>query len=306
MPTIYVNGGSPNYTGAIFTNANELLALIKQGLEGAGWATITYDAGVNLFAKGTTLINAHSCWVEFAISGGTLTIRGWLEEAKTNGSPDSIHTHLFTPTGTNRLWLTADEDSGCICIFDDSTGVSAGTHFGFLQRIDKTDPWAWMIGRIRSDGLAFAYSAKSKFNDTIWRLLGSDFQAVDSFNTSYMTTPTSTFDLVCRGKPGQTGTSASSVSFYDGQYLGFNAFQGAQNGRRNYNNQPAIDPYHYLEGRGANNVYNISSRLYFRGLVKFVFCGVASESDAEQVLDPLTENRILSTGGTRWQGMRIL
>ncbi|AIE73016.1 MULTISPECIES: hypothetical protein [unclassified Synechocystis] len=300
MPTIYVNGGSPNYTGAIFTNANELLALIKQGLEDAGWATITYDVGVNLFAKGTTLVNAHSCWVEFAISGGTLTIRGWLEEAKTNGSPNSIHTHTFTPEGTNRLWLTADEDSGCICIFSDSTGISAGTHFGFLQRIDPTDPWSWMIGRIRSDGHNFAYSAKAKHNNVNWRQLGLDYSLVTDFNTASQVIPITTFDLTCHGKPGGTG---------GGSYLNTssaNAFLRVQEGRRNYNNQAAISQYYYLEGIGASTGYSVNSRLYFRGLVKFAFCGVASEADVAQVLDSLTGNRVLSTGGTMWQGMRIL
>lgn len=302
MPTIYLNGGSPNYTGAIFTNANELLALIKQTLESAGWLTITYVPGVNLFAKGTTLVNAHNCWVEFAISATTLTIRGWLEEAKTNGSPDAIHTHLFTPNSDNRLWLTADEDSGCICIFSDSTGESAGTHFGFLQRIDNVDLWAWMIGRTRVDGLEWAYVAKAKINDVNWRLLSLDYLNAAGYNNLLQNLPLSTFDLVCRGKPG--GSVASNAN-YQG-LANTNPFYLAHQGRRNYNNKPLVDPFCYLEGRGATTSYSNSSPLFCRGFVKHAFCGVASETAVSQILDPLTNNRILATGGTLWQGMRIL
>jgi hypothetical protein len=302
MPTIYLNGGSPNYTGAIFTNANELLALIKQTLEDAGWVTVAYDAGVNLFVKGTTLVNAHNCWVEFAISDTTLIIRGWLEEAKTNGSPNSIHTHVFTPTGTNRLWLTADEDSGCICIFDDSTGVSTGTHFGFLQRIDFTDPWAWMIGQLRSDGLNFAYSAKSGHNGTNWKKLSDDFYFSTNFASDGQCIPVSTFDLLAQGKPG----SSSSAGNYSTQTSGQNAFLNPLAGRLSPNNQAIIAPYYYLEGRGSPSGYGNNESLFFRGYVKYAKTGLASLLPASQVLDPFTGDRILSTGASSWQGMRIL
>jgi hypothetical protein len=301
MPTIYLNGGSPNYTGAIVTNATDLLALIKLTLEDAGWVTITYDPGVNLFARGTALINAHSCWVEFAVSGTTLTLRGWLEEEKTNGSPDAIHTHSFVDGGENRLWLTADEESGVLCIFD-SNGQCAGTHFGFLNRVDKGDPWAWMIGRVRSDGLNFAYSAKAKNNDANWALLGDAFYASSQFNVVSQTIPLTTFDLVCRGKPG--GTS-SSLTHYSGSNAS-NAFYQAHEGRKNYNGQAFIDPYCYMEGLSSSSSYSGSPSLYLRGFVKHCFCGVASEPAAGQSIDPITGNRILSTGGTRWQGMRVL
>lgn len=298
MPTIYLNGGSPNYTGAIFTNATELLALIKQTLEDAGWLTITYDPGVNLFIKGTTLINSHNCWVEFAISGTTLTIRGWLEEAKTNGSPNSIHIHSFVIGANNRLWLTADEDSGCICIFSDSTGVSAGSHFGFLQRIDTSDQWAWMIGRIHALGHLYAYSAKSKHNLANWKLLSADYYQCGLVADSRQVEPSSTYDFVCHGQVG-------SISMTDAN-SGQNAFVNAHLGRRNYNNQAVITPFSYLEGRGSMTAYGSGLSLYFRGFVKHTFCGVASESAVAQVLDPVTNNRILSVGGSQWQGIRIL
>ena len=303
MPTVFLNG--TNFTGFQFTTAIQLINQMEATLVSAGWTSISKVSGTSLFVRGITEVNSHNCWIEFIVSGTTpaltLTMRGWLEQAKTNGSPNSIHTATFTEGGTNRLWLTADSDAGCICIYN-SSGVSVGYHFGFLIRVDQGDKWAWMVGRLNSTGYGHAYVAKSGFNSTNWKLLSADYADGTNFSNFGQTIPLSTFDFLARGKPGNGLGSGGS---FDPNPNVNNAFLAAQNGRLNYNNTAIIDPYSYSEGRGSISNYSQSVALFCRGFVKFGYCGVASLLAGISVTDPFSGNRILSVGGTTWQGMRI-
>lgn len=306
--TTFLNGSAPDYTGYQFTTAVNLIDTLETNLVGEGWVSVSKVSGTSLFIKGVTS-NSHDCWVEFVVSGTTpnltLTLRGWLEEAKTNGSPNATHTMTFTEGSINRLWLTCDNDAGCICIYG-ASGSCAGYHFGFLQRIDVTDQWAWMIGRIHSSGIVWAYSAKAKHANTNWKQIGADFGGgtVSPIGTSSSpfgdgSQPITTIDFMRRGVP--VGANYASTNSTNCTYL-------AYNGGRNYDGSAVIDPYSYLEGRNNNIGYGStgSTILYFRGFVKFAYCGVSAEVAAAQCIDSVSGYRILSVGGTQWQGMRIL
>jgi hypothetical protein len=306
MSTVFLNG--TNFTGFQFTTAIQLIDQMETTLVSAGWIIISKVSGISLFVKGITEINNHNCWVEFIISGTspslTLTMRGWLEEEKINGSPNSIHTATFNDGGINRLWLTADNEAGCFCLYN-SNGSCVGYHFGFLQRVDTGDRWAWMLGRLNATGYQQAYSAKSGFNNTLWRQLSADYTDSTNFNTGVQVLPLSTFDFLSRGKPGD-GVGGGGTTFLS-SYGNSNAFLSSFNGRLNYNQSAVIDPYGYCEGRGNTANYpSSSSQLYFRGFVKFAYCGVASLLAGISVTDLISGNRILSVGGSSWQGMRIL
>lgn len=310
MALVFLNGGTPNYTGFEFSTALALIDQLETTLVSAGWTTVTKVSGVSLFIRGTTALNSHNCWVEFAVSGTTpnltLTMRGWLEAAKTNGSPDAIHTATFTESGgaANRMWLTCDEDSGCITIFNSSTGACTGHHFGFLARQVPTDATAWMIGRIYVSSYNTAYVARSAVNSTIWRKLGADYLNATSDplgvgNSSAY--PLTTFDFMKRGVYQISNNMLTASDNTNMMYL-------AHRGGRNYEGSNIIDPYGYLEGKGSVDSYGVSNQnpLYFRGFVKHAFCGVSGEIAASQSIDTITGNRILSVGGLQWQGQRIL
>jgi hypothetical protein len=159
-----------------------------------------------------------------------------------------------------------------------------------------------MIGRIRSDGLGFAYIAKAKTNSTIWKRLSDDFNNATVFSNNGQCIPVSTFDIIKQGRPTGGSNNAGTYETINSQ----NAFLNAHYGGVASNGQAILSSYFYLEGLGGPSAYSSSSSLHFRGYVKHCYTGVASLLAASQVLDPFTENRILSTGGSLFQGMRII
>jgi hypothetical protein len=306
MALVFLNGGEPNYTGATFMDSTTLLNLIRDTLVSAGWTSLVENPGVSIYLQGTSIDNSYPCYIQFytatntgVTNGRYLYIRGWqtytAPSTFTTASPDVTLFLQYIEGSSNRLWITADQESGCMCIFD-ATGISRSFHFGFLQRIELTDPWAWMIGYIHSMGYQYCYVAKSKINNTNWRKLSDDYYNYPGTNDNYQVMPFSTYDLLARGKPYN--------QYQDGNTS--NAFRYAHQGRANYNGQAVIDPYYYIEGRGNSAGWSTTAAFYFRGLVKFTYCGVASFDSGAWCIEPDTGYRIMSTGSTNWQGMRIL
>jgi hypothetical protein len=311
MPLVFVNGQAPDYSGFIFTTSTGVIDKVQETLVAAGWTTY-YKApdGLSLTMVGTTAAGVHTCSMEFNVgtygsvtNGKYLNLRAWHEPTKVTGSPINIHRLIFVEGKINRLWLTADQDSGCISIWG-AEGSMTGWHFGFLDRIDTTDQWAWMIGQLATSSYPTAYVAKSKHANTNWYRLSNDFGSGTSansaeFNSDYATYPQTTLDFTMRGQWYE-----NSLTYGDTRNAFFNPWQG----RLNYNGQAIIDPYCYMEGRGSMAAYTVGSYLplYYRGYVKNAYCGVASLPAAAQLVDAATGYRILSVGGAWWQGMRIL
>jgi hypothetical protein len=307
MALTFLSGSAPDYSGYIFTSTSDLINTIESTLQTAGWATVEKAAdGLTLLVKGVTSVGSHECFIEFSIypnasvtNGYYISLRGFHDALRSNGSPANTLRWSFIDGTPNRLWITADNDSGAISILNSSNG-QGGAHFGFLHRIDTTDPWAWMVGYIHSLGYQYAYVAKAKYNSVNWRLLSDDYnQYTNLADGSYPVLPYSTFDFLQRGgwvNSHYYYATGSKIVFYNKAY-----------GRLNYTGTPIIDPYFYHEGRGSTTNYNPGSYLpsYFRGYVKHAYCGVASLATAAQVVDN-QGNRILSVGTTYWQGMRIL
>lgn len=310
MPLSFLNGQFPDYSGLIFQTATQLIDNIQTLLETAGWLTyFKTEEGLGLTMSAIS-DNGHSCHIEFFVTdyttvtnGKYLNVRAWHEATKVTGSPLDVHRFIFVDNRINRLWITADEDAGCIAVFG-ATGSMNGVHFGFLDRVDPTDEWAWMIGYINAQtGYNFAYVAKSKHNNTNWRRLSLDYGSTHgSYNSAEFDWenmyPATCVDMTMRG-------DARSRSSLDGN--GVNAFYNPYAGRLNYDGRALIDRYSYIEGRGSMTNYNPGSyhQLSFRGFVKHAYCGVASLGTAAQVTDPFTGFRIMSVGGTYTQGMRI-
>ena len=272
MPLTFLNGGAPNYSGQTFTTANALIDFIETTLVTAGWVSVSKVVGTSVFLRGTSQTNNHNCWVEFIYDNVSyLHVRGWLQEAKTNGS--TLNTSLGTGTfcrvavGTeNRLWITANSDAGCICIMPNSV-PAFGIHFGFLDRIEPTDQWAWMVGTITS-GTGTAYSAKSKFDAANWRWIGTD--------------------------------AGAQHGVYDAIWM------NDSNGRRNYDGACLMRPFFWLEGRASgNSTSTFPNSPYFRGNVQYAYTGMASTSAGTFGTDPTSGFRFMSVGDSGWQAMRI-
>lgn len=309
MSLIFVNGSAPDYLGFLFSDQVGLLDKIESTLIAAGWATYNRAlTGDSLTMTGFT-DNGHSCNVEFsikdytgAINGKYLIIRGWHEPTKVTGSPDDTHRAIFIDGSLNRLWLTAEHDSGCIAVYG-ADGSMSGYHFGFLERIDENDQDAWMIGNIISNGYVSAYVSKSKYGGTNWRRLSSDYGATSSYNTSnfeqyHFMYPATCLDHTMRGQ-----VHDQNAYWNSSQNPWYNPF----NGRLNYDGKAIIDRYSYIEGRGSMTNYSAGAYepLYFRGFIKNAFTGVASFNSGTQLTDVYSGYRILSVGPAWWQGMRI-
>lgn len=283
MALTFLNGGAPNYSGQTFSTATDLINHIETTLVAAGWVSITKVVGTSVFLRGTSLTNNHNCWVEFIISDSSyLHVRGWLEQTRANASPQSTSLGTgtfcrFTANVENRLWITANQDAGCICIIPNS-GTALGIHFGFLDRIETTDQWAWMVGNIgyvaNTSGLA--YSAKDKYS--LINNISSNWRAI-------------TTDL---SMSNQWGT-------YDATWADDFA------GRRNYDGSCLIRPYYWLEGRiSGSPVSTPGNNPYFRGNVQYAYTGMASASAGTYGTDSVSGFRFMSVGDTGTQAMRIL
>jgi hypothetical protein len=310
MALTFLSGTAPDYLGFIFTTQVGLIDKIQEVLTTAGWVTYYKSPdGLSLTMVGTTLSGGHTCNMEFTIknytsitNGKYLVIRGWHESTKVTGSPDNYHRLIFTDGSVNRLWLTADEDAGCVCIYG-ASGSMGGLHFGFLDRLYTDDQWAWMVGNILSSGYDSAYVAKNKYNNTSWYRLGLDYATGGSYNAttfdqSYFTYPSTCLDLTMQGQAhNRHATEASNtIPFYN-----------PYNGRLNYDGRALIGRYCYIEGRGGISNYpeGSYSPLYFRGFVKHAYTGLSSLPSGAQLTDVYTGYRMLSVGPGWWQGMRI-
>lgn len=285
--TDYYNSGFPLYDGIKFNDAVELLTIIKESLEASGWNTITNDIETSqtLLAQGITE-NDHLCDIEFAVDANSvnhLGIKGSLE-----GVYSTALTLEFSPNEINKIWLTCDRDSGCICIRNKYL-YSGAISFGFLERWDNEDDMAWMVAKLNNK-LNDAYVAKSKHDGRIWEQIGYGFaQADNSISPENNGAYQGIFDLVAIAHPYISFTNTNLRN------AGYSAHLGATG-------KPIISRRFYLEGRGA--IDNYPGELYNRGFVKHVRNGFGKVPQGK--IDRDTEGSVyLSTGSDGWQGIII-
>ena len=198
----------------------------------------------------------------------------------------------FTPEEPNKLWLTADSDSGAICIRNKLLYSGAIT-FGFLERFDETDADAWAIAYL-NNRLNHARIARSKHDGTIWKQIGSDFASADNFtsatnNGGYQ----GIIDFVTVANP--------YISFFNTNLR--NAGYSAHFGQVAQTNRPIITRRFYLEGRASIDNYEVTgdnpAKLYNRGFVKHVANGFGKVPQGKVEQDE-NGNRYLSVGGDGW------
>lgn len=275
MPLHFLNG--VNYAGSLVYTTQNVLDEISAALVAAGWIN-RGTSGTAVFFEGTSQTNNHKCFVEFSISTSYLHVRGYHDVTYSVPSPlststgSSSGTYCRVSSGTeNRLWVTANSDAGCICIIPSGGLPAQGIHFGFLDRVDPTDQWAWMVGNLVSDGLATAYSAKSKYDAVNWRNIDTDM-----------------------------AIASRQYGAYDAIWM------LDQTGRYNYDGTHLVRPFFWLEGRvSTSSVSTSPNPPYFRGNVQYAYTGMANAAAGSYGIDPITGFRLMSTGDAGWQAMRI-
>ncbi len=292
----YYNTGSPLYDGISFNTYTELLTLIKVSLEASTWQTIVDDIAINktLVMQGKTP-NDHLCLIKFSVNSNSsnyFVLQGILDDI--NSPALELE---FTSNEPNKLWLTADQDSGVICIRNKLLYSGAIT-FGFLERFDETDADAWAIAYL-NNRLNHAYVARSKHDGTIWKQIGSDFASADNFtsvsnNGGYQ----GIIDFIAVANP--------YISFFNTNLR--NVGYSAHFGQVAETDRPIITRRFYLEGRGSIDNYeplgDNPAKLYNRGFVKHVANGFGKIPQGKVEQDE-NGNRYLSVGGDGWQGMKI-
>jgi hypothetical protein len=300
--TTYLNGSPPNYLGVSFTTTTDLLNLIKNTLEGEGWVTVDDQivASDYFLIRGQTS-NGHNCWVKFTmyISSGNkrgIRIQGDLDGTGTNVSSTTTYNPVYYEGATNYLYLTCDNDSGCILIIPSQADAILANHFGFLNRIDTSRSSDWMVGTL-STVLERSYIARHpRSSAVIWQDVGYDFLkstgAVTGEGNALVHTPCTTFDRYTVGTVPYGGYYSYSSS---GRNNAYNADDGALN---RLNSLPVLGEYYYVFGYYAS----LRTSLWFLGTVKHAVVGLRSVTAGTQVVT--ADNKRYIAGDE--QGFRIL
>jgi hypothetical protein len=321
MTTRFINGGLPNYLGFIFNSGTELLEKIRDEAILAGWTVeddlISTQSEMTLSA--ISGINAHKCYLVFKVTdnpnitnGKLLTLYGDLTGVGTSLSPEIYTTWIDGNEG--KLWAAITESHIALC----TVGIDSdyrGIHGGFCDRVDSiNDAGAWYIGYIS----VFPYNnwvARAAHDQEIWRQVnnnsvirwGEDWSEnlrVDGgssgCNDRYTTG---------QGKPYTSSTpELVNVNTIRAPITYF--YKGALN---RGTSTAVIGNYYLPEGRTTINDWGtvtgstiLANTMYFRGIIPNLRVGMASLSGGTQVISSANGERVLSTGGITWQGMRIV
>lgn len=323
MALVFVNGGSPNYTGVVFQTTTNLLELIRDNLITAGWTVTNDQISASDYVIMECVGNGSSdpAYFRFRVidwtgvtNGKELQVNGDLTGDLNNLSP--TFSFYFIEGADNIIYLTCDEDSGALFVeaFD---GTKRDCHFGFLARYSSSnDPWGWMIGRIdwRLDN---AYWAKSYHNGSNWRRVGDDYTDADDTDSNRNMG-------VYQGTMDRYTVFWNAIHDVNHQYERDDGYGWERESNRNiaykcYNGgvnpvtgKPVLGEFFYLEGRGSRTNYGANAsgsenapRLYYRGPVKHITVGLASLV-AKTQYTTTDGKRYLSVNGLGYQGMRIL
>ena len=285
----YYNSGFPRYDGITFSNAIALLGIIKQSLEASLWVTVADNIVTtqSLLMRGETS-NGHLCDIEFWVDSNDpsyLVVRGFIEGIYF--APLKLE---FTPDKLNKIWLTCDRDSGVICIKNRYL-YSGAINFGFLERWDNSDQYAWMVCKA-NNRLNDAFVAYSKHNDIVARQIGADFANADDFSSEILNGAyQGILDMMTIAHPYLSFTNTNLRN------AGYSAHLGQVDA---ITNRPILTKRYYLEGRGGIN--NYPGLLYNRGFVKHLINGFGKVAQGK--IDKDTEGNVyLVTGSDGWQGM---
>jgi hypothetical protein len=332
MPTVYANGGAPNYSGVPVANGSEILENIRDTLVSAGWFTVFDSIGIGnalnqfITMRLTSVVGGTQVWYKFTILDNSENVAGGLKvsiQGSSNAGFTITSSEFDLPftqfNEDSRLWISCDEEAFAISLISFAT-LARGVHGGFLNRLETTDNGAYCIGYTLSDieqtygasgGGIFYQVGLSAFNNTAWREVAQDFQKV---NFTTIMSAVATSNTGCYQGFFDRYTSciipyrcySNTVTLEESRNPGFKAFNGRLNG---VNEKAVLGEYFVTEGRGSTANYSVtgvlSPILYYRGNTKFCVVGMSSFPAGVSV-EAIDGSRYLSVGPIGWQGMRIL
>jgi len=293
----FYNGGDNLLSGIEFTNGEELLIKFSQSLALANWEILIDEiiASGSVLLKGTD--NAHDCYILASYNSNYFYLQGDLDGTLLNLSPTlELEFNIAAP---NHFWLACNQGAGAIAI-KRKHNYSGGVSFGFLERFDKSDPFAWMMAKINNK-LTDAYVAKAKHNDTIWHCLGDWFANADNIISSEQ-------NGAYQGILDLQTVTHPYLSYVNTNLR--NAGYRAELGQLSTEDLLIFSKRFYLEGRGAEDNYltedETPPQLYNRGFVQFVRNGAGKVAGGRKELDE-QGNIWLSTGDNinGWQAIQI-
>lgn len=294
--TVDANG---YYSGIAVADETVLLTQLRDNLVTGGWTVVTDDiANLALQMKGTD--DGDDCYVNFNINvetgvGRDLLITGDLDGQGTDVPEEPVKIPLIVD-GNSKLYVTTDASSACISVFNPA-GETKASHFGFLNRRDTNNAFAWMIGYL-DVWLSESFIAKSTIDGIIWAEMQKYYTATES-----KTNPSGVYQFVWDSLT--TGVTATSRTSSNSSSFGYKPWLGAIDPVLG---QPILGLYGYLEGRIPSNTYPVdasnATALHFPGEVKFARTGLASLSPGVQCKEGT--KTFLSAGSVgQFQGFQI-
>lgn len=278
----FANGGAPDYFGISFNSTSSLLNGIKTELETAGWVTDADEitANARLVMKGTTITN-HNCFVMFEdVVNPTNAAEHYLAISGSHTTARSIvspKVNLVWDFGqTNYFYLSADVDAGCIAILPYDLTKTSSAHFGFLDRFDDTNQYAWSVGTLLNEPQD-KYVAKGAITGENWKHLKDYFNNWGTSTTSNVWTSSTYSNSAELFQDAYT----TIIRPYFGNYNDTsNRNAGYQSYLGNVTNSGKAILYRvgYKEGLALVSAYGntgeVPPKLGMQGLIKFAYGGL--------------------------------
>ncbi len=327
MAIHFANGGAPDYFGISFNSTSSLLNGIKTELETAGWIADTDEitANARLVMKGTTT-NGHDCFVNFEDTVNTSNAsEHFLEISGSHTTAQAIvsdQIQLVWDFGqTNYFYLSADVDAGCVAILPYDLTKTTSAHFGFFDRFDDTNQYAWSIGLLHNEP-EDKYIAKGAITGEDWKHILNYFYNWNQYRhtSKGINAPWDIDNCQSSAELFQDIYTTLVKPYYD-YFEGSsrNASYQAHLGNITHSNRAILYRVGYKEGLaaplgGSGNNYlqyqygddgEVPPKLDMQGLIKLVYGGLGFFAPGAQIVDPNSGNRYLSGGGRGWQGFRI-
>lgn len=183
MTLIFENGGYPTFPGVTFTNTTEAFTIIRDALLRAGWTVLSGSpASPPVVIRSGLAVNGVFCEIQlisvnstnFRIGGRHHNATSTTSTGAGDSATNSVGHFLFTDGGSNRLWITADEDTAIIIMLPAT--VSGATNFRclYVGRLDLNNPsdgWAWVIDNYGRSNVAGeqGYIAKNYTQSSNWQ-----------------------------------------------------------------------------------------------------------------------------------------
>lgn len=327
-----------NYTGQILTTMTEFLEFIRDSLIEAGWVIELDDIDPNFSLKIKGFDEEQNspkdeCFFHFyKNTNDKPAFKGYLGN---DADEESIEREFsaWTEGENNRIWLTADSGAGAFVLFNGGNSLSelftdytvcdysqvSSIFFGFYDRTDMNDEYAWGWGVPYYRVLEEQYVAKAHYNNnnltTPW-LRQEDIVKSNSLSSREWLTYYDLFNS--NGQCIQIQGIFDRFSFphnpsdnYDYNNFSRNPSRQGYYGAKNaVDNKCYLDKFFILELNndfsGASEEKNTAYKrpCFYRGDIKFIATGMANLLALEQITDT-DGKRWMSCHNWGYQGMRI-